>query len=129
MKKTTLILILGLISSNLISQEIEFAYEFRKVNRNYSGLDSLIIYKNGTYFRKKLYHIHGIESYNEKGQWKIIDDSLFLNLESIKTFPESNNEWNDFERTDKFLIKRKNIIPVFHGIIYRKKKLKLKNGG
>ena len=96
---------------------------------NYSGLDSLILYKNGTYFRKILYHFHGIESYNEKGQWKIIGDSLFLNLKSIKTFPESNNEWNDFERTDKFLIKRKKIFPVFHGILNRKKKLKSKNVG
>lgn len=124
MKKIILILTLGIIPNYLIAQEIEFEYKFKEIKKDYFGIDSLVLYKNGIFFRKKLYHFHGIESYNEKGNWNIIGDSLFLNLISIKAFPESNKEWNDFQRTDKFLIRRKRIFPVFDGRLYRKKKLK-----
>ena len=77
----------------------------------YSELDSLVLYKNGSFYRKKYYKYHEIDYSELKGNWKIDNGVLYLNITEKKESLEQKN-WAEFNGMFKYSIKRKRLIPI-----------------
>ena len=128
-RKLPLIVIIGILSLNLNAQEIHSEYKFKKEKKksmwNYIELDSLVLYKNGTFYRNKFYHYHQINYSEYKGNWKIKNGILLLEI-TKKNTNKTNKNWREEKGIYKYLIKRKKIIPFDGFEFYSDKKLKRK---
>jgi hypothetical protein len=135
MKKTFFILIHCLLVNVLFSQEIESVYRFKKVKKQtYKNektsyyekeLDSLVLYNNGEFYRQISYAQFDNFGFEEqKGQWRIENGILYLNIISKKEDFEKEN-WNKYSGEIKYLMKRKKIIPIDSFKTYAKRNLKL----
>ena len=127
--KTLLILIISLFSNCLYSQEIQSIYKFKKQeekkNFHYYELDSLVIYRNGSFYRKRFYQYHEINYLELKGNWKIENGILYLNISDKKT-SKTEKDWTKFSGKFTYLTKKKKLIPTNDGIEFDAlKKLKL----
>ena len=121
MRKTVLILIFGLLTNFVVSQEIHSEYVFKKektksrtgsrIKWNYVDSDSLVLYKNGTFHRTKFYHYHEIIYSELKGEWKIENDTLILNIKLEKE-SKSDKKWTEINSTISYRIKRRKIKPI-----------------
>lgn len=127
-KKTLLILLFGLLTNVTLSQDAKAIYMFKKERQRkmfkYSEIDSLVLYNNGSFYRKYFYQYHEIKYSVVKGNWKIENGVLYLNITERK---ESNAEenWTQFYGKFRYSILRKRIIPINdHFEIYATQKLK-----
>ena len=121
MKK--IILILSLISwINLtFSQEVKSVYIFKKEVKKRSltkyELDSLVLYKDGSFYRKEHYIYHEVSQQETKGIWKIENGTLILNV-----IEKKDEIWANFTDKYTFTLNRKRLILIN---ILSKRKLKL----
>jgi hypothetical protein len=125
LRKDIFILILAVsIGVNFsFSQEIEDTYKYRKeigkvkyykykegMKTSKIELDSLVLYKDGTFYRKNFYTHRGIKWLEQKGNWKIDNGKLSLNINGTKTEPRQE-EWTFINEEYKYKVKRKKLIP------------------
>ena len=121
MRKILLIFIFSLLTNILFSQEIQTEYVYKKektiqkskngIKWNYVDSDSLVLYKNGTFHRTKFYHYHEIIYSELKGNWKIENDTLILNVKLEKE-SKSDKKWTEINSTIIYRIKRRKIKPI-----------------
>ena len=114
-------MIFGLLANTLVSQEIqsEYAYKKEKIKQksengtkwNYIDFDSLVLYKNGTFHRTKFYHYHEIIYSELKGNWRIENDTLILNIKLEKE-SKSDKKWTEINSTIIYRIKKRKIKPI-----------------
>ena len=134
MKKTVLILFFSFFANILFSQQIQYEYAFKRektksrflsgVKQNYSELDSLVLYKDGTFYRKRFYRYHEIILTQYVGVWQMKNG--YLNLTTTKFNPYFEKEkWFDYEKNFRFLIKNKKLIPISGYDKHDNRKLKL----
>jgi hypothetical protein len=136
MKNLLLKLLLCLTFFTGYSQEIESKYRFKKVKKvtfrntkissTDSKLDSLVLYKNGDFYRQTSYSQIGNFGFEEqKGQWIIDNGILYLNITAKKEWFENQN-WKGYNGEIKYSIKRKKLIPINGNFgIFGKRNLKL----
>ena len=129
LKKVFLIIIISLSSNYLYSQEIQSVYKFKKEEQKkifyYYELDSLILYKNGSFYRKQFYQYHQINYLELKGSWKIENGILYLNISDKKT-SRTEKDWTKFSGKFTYLAKKRKLIPTNDGYQFdAHKKLKL----
>ena len=127
-------MILGLLTNFVVSQEIHSEYIFKKektklkigsgVKWNYVDSDSLVLYDSGTFHRIKFYHYHEIIYSELKGEWKIENDTLILNIKLEKE-SKSDKKWSEVNSTISYRIKRKKLIPIVGIEFYAVRNLKL----
>ena len=115
-KKIILLFIFGPLTNSLISQEIHKTYLQKKEKRHsnqwdITSLDSLVLYKNGTYHRTRSYKFHEIIYVEIKGDWKIKNDTLHLNVQQIKE-NKSDTEWTKINSKLRYLKKRRKLKPI-----------------
>tara|TARA_R110000823_G_C15797285_1_gene486794 strand:+ start:300 stop:746 length:447 start_codon:yes stop_codon:yes gene_type:complete len=128
-KKTLLILIFGILVNVSFSQEVKSIYKFKKEQKKkiftYSELDSLVLYDNGSFYRQYHYDYHQINHSELKGNWKIENGFLYLNItESKSSF--ADKKWAEFNGELSYLVKRRKLIPNDNHLkIYAKQNLKL----
>ncbi len=104
-----------------ISQEIHSEYVFKKektkwkigsgIKWNYIDSDSLVLYENGTFHRTKFYHYHEIIYSELKGEWKIKNDTLILNIRLEKE-SKSDKNWTEINSTISYSIRKHKIKPI-----------------
>ena len=121
MKKTVLILIFGLLTNFVISQEIHSEYSYKKektkskigsgIEWDYIDSDSLVLYENGTFHRTKFYNYHEIIYSELKGEWKIENDTLILNIMQEKE-SKSDKDWTEINSTITYRIRKRKIKPI-----------------
>lgn len=117
LKKITLLFVFGLLTKSLISQEIDKTYLYKKEKRrnvsqwNITSVDSLVLYKNGTFHRTRSYKFHEIIYVEIKGDWKIKNDTLHLNVQLIKE-NKSDTEWTKINSKLRYLRKRRKLKPI-----------------
>lgn len=114
-------MIFGLLTNILVSQEIQSEYVYKKekikqksengIKWNYVDSDSLVLYENGTFHRTKFYNYHEIIYSELKGEWKIENDTLILNIKLEKE-SKSDKKWNEINSTLIYQIKRRKIKPI-----------------
>ncbi|MDO6519403.1 hypothetical protein Q4562_19305 [Zobellia uliginosa] len=134
MRKTVLILIFGLFTNILVSQEIQSEYVYKKEKTkqksesgtkwNFVDSDSLELYENGTFHRTKYYHYHEIIYSELKGKWKIKNDTLILNIKLEKK-SKSDKKWSEINSTIVYRIKKRKIKPINGFEFYAMRNLKL----
>ena len=117
----------------LVSQEIQTEYVFKKektkqksksgIKWNYVDSDSLVLYKNGTFHRTKFYHYHEIIYSELKGNWKIENDTLTLNIKLEKE-NKSDKKWTEINSTIIYRIKRRKIKPINGYVFWATRNLK-----
>lgn len=105
------------------SQEVKSVYRFKKevkkrIFTKYE-LDSLVLYKDGSFYRKEHYIYHEVFRLETKGNWKIENGKLILNIIQEN---ETDDFWTSVTNKQSFTIKRRNLIFVKN---YSKRKLKL----
>ena len=123
MKKTFIILFLGILSNTIFGQtnsaekKILSEYKFEKKRKKSlapngikwteSELDSLVIYDNSTYHRVYYYVLHQIKHKEQIGTWKIKKDTLILiSKENINSqFPANNTYYYKIKPNKIKLIK------------------------
>jgi len=127
-------LIFGLLTNILVSQEIQSEYVYKKEKTkqksengtkwNYVDSDSLVLYENGTFHRTKFYHYHEIIYSELKGNWKIENDTLILNIKLEKE-SKSDEKWSEINSTLIYRIKKRKIKPINGFEFYAMRNLKL----
>jgi hypothetical protein len=105
----------------VVSQEIHSEYVFKKektkskigseIKWNYVDSDSLVLYENGTFHRTKFFNYHEIIYSELKGEWKIENDTLILNLKFEKE-SKSDKKWTEINSTIRYRLKRRKIKPL-----------------
>ncbi len=105
----------------MISQEIHSEYVYKKektkskigsgIKWNYIDSDSLVLYENGTFHRTKFYHYHEIIYSELKGEWKIENDTLILNIK-LENENKSDKKWTEINSTISYRIKKLRIKPI-----------------
>jgi hypothetical protein len=118
----------------LVSQEIQSEYVYKKektikkskggIKWHYIDSESLVLYKNGTFHRTKFYHYHEIIYLELKGEWKIENDILILNIKLEKE-SKSDKKWAEINATVSYRIKRRKIKPINGIEFYAEQNLKL----
>ena len=121
LRKTVLILIFGLLTNFMVSQKIHSEYVYKKektkskigsgIKWNYVDSDSLVLYKSGTFHRTKFYHYHEIIYSELKGEWKIENDTLILNIKMVNANKSVKN-WTKINSIIKYRIKGRKIKPI-----------------
>lgn len=135
MIKTFLILIFSLLVNISFSQEVESVYRFikfrkqtyknEKISYFEQELDSLILFKNGEFYRQTSYAQFDNFGFEEqKGKWRIEKGILYLNIISKKEDFEKEN-WTKYTGEIKYSMKRKKIVPIASFKTYAKRNLKL----
>jgi hypothetical protein len=122
MKKTILILVIFLITTNLYSQKIHSEYKFKRektksrlfsgVKWNYFELDSLVLYKDKTFHRTFSYRFHELGYSEFRGKWNIKNDTLKLNIKQKKENKYDEN-WNNFDSYFKYKIRKRKLTPIY----------------
>ncbi|WP_412561732.1 hypothetical protein [Winogradskyella sp. MIT101101] len=95
-------------------QEIESIYLFKKELNNKNGFsyfesDSLVLYKNGEFYRKKYFWNHEVIESEYNGVWSRNNNILELNITSTKEYSKAENIHCSLVRYYK--IKRQRIVP------------------
>ena len=118
----------------MVSQEIQTEYVYKKEKTkqksksgtkwNYVDSDSLVLYENGTFHRTKFYHYHEIIYSELKGEWKIENDTLILNIKLEKE-SKSDKKWSEINATISYRIKKRKIKPINGIEFYAEQNLKL----
>ena len=121
MRKILLIFIFSFLTNILVSQEIQSEYVYKKektkqksksgIKWNYVDSDSLVLYKDGTFHRTKFYHYHEVIYSELKGEWKIENDTLVLNIKLEKE-SKSDKKWTEINSTIIYQIKKRKIKPI-----------------
>ena len=134
MRTLILTLIVLFVSIALYSQEVKSEYKFKSektktrflsgVKWNYIELDSLILYNDNTFYRKRFYHYHQINNLAQKGDWKIQDGILKLYVKKENEEYDSE-KWYDIEKQNDFKILRRKLIPFPSYEMFTDRKLKL----
>lgn len=135
MIKTLLILIYSLLINISFFQEVESVYKFKKVKKQTykisktsyfeKELDSLVLYKNGEFYRQISYAQFDNFGFEEqKGEWRIENGNLYLNIIAKKE-DFKNENWIKYTGEIKYLMKRKKLIPIDSFKTYAKRNLKL----
>lgn len=135
MKKTFFIIIHYLLANFLFCQEVESVYIFKKIKKQTykdekityfeKELDSLVLYKNGEFYRQMSYvQFDNFGFEEQKGEWRIENGILYLNIISKKEEFEKEN-WIKYTGEIKYLIKRKKVIPIESFNTYATRNLKL----
>lgn len=109
MKKLFLFTIL-LVSFTIHSQEI---YLYKKIKKKKKwkeiSIDSLVLYSDGSFYRKSHYQYHEIIDIVEKGEWSKKDNILTLHTKKkLDVF----DEWISDKNIKKLKIRRKKIISI-----------------
>ena len=118
----------------MVSQKIHSEYVYKKektkskigsgIKWNYVDSDSLVLYKSGTFHRTKFYHYHEIIYSELKGEWKIENDTLILNIKLEKE-SKSDKKWSEINSTIIYRIKKRKIKPINGFEFYAIRNLKL----
>ncbi|CAM4007002.1 hypothetical protein FLCU109888_13300 [Flavobacterium cucumis] len=114
MKKTFLILF-GILTNIIFSQEIESVYKFKIEKQKgiftHYELDSLALYKNGNFHQTYLYNYHQIKYKQMKGDWKIENGKLILD---VKEETDYGNDiiWKKSFAEYRYKIKGKKLLPL-----------------
>ncbi len=114
MKKTFLILF-GILTNFIFSQEIESVYKFKIEKQKgiftHYELDSLVLYKNGKFHQTYLYNYHQIKYKQMKGNWKIENGKLILD---VKEETDYGNDiiWKKSFTVYRYKIKGKKLLPL-----------------
>lgn len=121
-------MIFTFFANYLVAQEIQSTYKFKREEAkklfNYYELDSLVLYKNGSFYRKEFYQYHQIKYLEHKGDWKIENGILYLNITDKKT-SKTEKSWQKSTENYKYKVKKKKLIPVNDSFdIYALRKLK-----
>ncbi len=105
----------------VISQEINSKYVYKKektksktgsgIKWDYIDSDSLVLYENGTFHRTKFHHYHEIIYSELKGEWKIKNDTLILNIKQEKE-NNSDKNWTEISSTISYRIRKRKIKPI-----------------
>ncbi|MFV9552553.1 hypothetical protein [Algibacter sp. PT7-4] len=105
----------------MVSQEIQAEYVYKKEKTkqksesgtkwNYVNSDNLVLYENGTFHRTKFYNYHEIIYSELKGEWKIQNDTLILNIKLEKE-SKSDKNWTEINSTITYRIKKLKIKPI-----------------
>lgn len=127
MKKTFLIFF-GLLTNFIFSQEIHSIYKFKKQQQkklfNYYELDSLVLYKNGSFYQTYSYNYHEINYSEIKGDWKIENGILILSVNE-KNDSKNNPNWEKTLAKYRYKIKRKKLSPIETTIVENKGEKKI----
>ena len=107
------------------SQEVKSVYRFKKevkkrIFTKYE-LDSLVLYEDGSFYRKEHYIYHEVFLQETKGNWKIENGILILNVFQKKD-TRTYDIWAKFTKNFTFTFIRKKLIQIK---IFSKRKLKL----
>ena len=111
------------------SQEIKSIYKFEKEQKTkkftHTEFDSLVLFSNGSFYRKYFKQFHEIEYSELKGNWKIENQVLCLSITGEKA-SSTEKKWTEFTGKFKYTIKRKKLIPINDSMeIYATHNLKL----
>ncbi|MFK7749509.1 MAG: hypothetical protein AB8B65_14025 [Kordia sp.] len=123
MKNILLILIFSVFANSVFSQEIHEKYQYKKEKSsnstgwNITDLDSLVLYKNGTFHRTRLYLFHEVVYSEIKGEWKIKNDTIYLNIQQQKE-NKSDKKWKKIKASLQYYKKRRKLKPI-NGLEFR----------
>ncbi|WP_445458012.1 hypothetical protein [Flavobacterium sp. HNIBRBA15423] len=129
MKRTLLLLLFGILVNVSFAQEVKSIYTFKKEQQkkifHYSELDSLILYNNGSFYRRYHYKYHEIKYSELKGNYTIENGLLYLKITANKS-SFGDKEWSNCNEVLTYRIKKKQLIPNdSHFKSYAKQRLKL----
>lgn len=114
MKKVFLILF-GILTNIIFSQEIESVYKFKIEKQKgiftHYELDSLILYKNGNFHQTYLYNYHQIKCKQMKGDWKMENGKLILDVKE-ETDYGNDISWKKSFAKYRYKIKGKKLLPL-----------------
>ena len=95
-----------------------------EVHKNYYELDSLILYKNGTFYRNKIFRTRKKIFSELKGDWKIDNGILYLNIIMEKK-RSTSEKWTEIQEKYRYRIKKRKLNPLSGYESYADRKLKL----
>ncbi len=121
MKNLLFQLTLCLICFKCFSQDIESVYRFKrakqqtfrgtKISYISSELDSLVLYKNGDFYRQTSYsQFDNLGSDEQKGIWKINNNILYLELKSRTD--GNDKQWRSTNGKFKYKMVRRRLKPI-----------------
>lgn len=84
--------------------------------------DSIVLHKDGTFYRNYSFMYHEVTQFEAKGNWEIQKDTLILN-ETSRTAEKIG--WQDTNHTEKFLVRKEDILPIVEEKPDRKSKYKI----
>ena len=70
-----------------------------------------VLYKNGTFHRTRSYKFHEVIYSEIKGDWKIKNDTIHLNVQLLKK-DKSDTEWTEINSRLRYLRKRRKLKPI-----------------
>lgn len=114
-------LVLGLTCFTCFSQEVESIYRYKKVKhqifkstkKSYldTKFDSLVLYKNGDFYRQTSYSQFDNFGFTEqKGKWKIENKILYLELQ--KKNEEIKSEWINTTGKFNYKVSERKLTPI-----------------
>jgi hypothetical protein len=99
----------------MFSQEIHSIYKFKKQkqkkNLTYYVLDSLVLFKNGNFHNTHNYNYHEIVYNETKGNWRIENGILILDVNEKKEIFK-DPIWKKKVEKYQYKIKGKRLIPI-----------------
>jgi hypothetical protein len=113
--KKTFLILFGILTNIIFSQEIESVYKFKIEKQKgiftHYELDSLVLYKNGNFHQTYLYNYHQIKYKQMKGDWKIENGKLILD---VKEETDYGNDiiWKKSFAVYRYKIKGKKLLPL-----------------
>lgn len=123
MKKIIFIFIFSLLANVVVSQEIHKKYQYKsKKTSNSTGwnitdLDSLVLYKNGTFHRTRLFKFVKTFYLELKGEWKVKNDTIYLNIRHKKE-NKSDTKWTKMNSYLYYVTKKRKLKPI-NGLEFR----------
>jgi len=125
MKILLIKLLLGLTYFTCYSQDVESIYRFKKVKKQIfkntktsyidTKLDSLVLYKNGDFYRQTSYsQFDNLGFAEQKGKWKL--DNKILYLEIQKKNYEIEPKWSNTSGKFNYKIGKRKLTPINDGV-------------
>lgn len=125
MKILLIQLILGLTCFSSYSQDVESIYRFKKVKQQTfkgtktsytdSKLDSLVLYKNGAFYRRTSYsQFDNFGFAEQKGKWKLDNKILYLELQ--KKDDGIKPEWSNTTGKFNYKVSKRKLKPINDGV-------------
>ena len=113
--KKAFVILFGILTNIIFSQEIESVYKFKIEKQKgiftHYELDSLILYKNGSFHQTYLYNYHQIKYKQMKGYWKIENGKLILDVKE-ETDYGNDISWKKSFAKYRYKIKGKKLLPL-----------------
>ena len=113
--KNAFLILFGILTNIIFSQEIESVYKFKIEKQKgiftHYELDSLILYKNGNFHQTYLYNYHQIKYKQMKGDWKIENGKLILDVKE-ETDYGNDISWKKSSAKYRYKIKGKKLLPL-----------------